>query len=82
VVLVQSDYRSVVQPARHLGEQFVHNSFWMLVVMLTVSLALWYIVVRLFREPRAGLNRPATPVPTSTPLHGVTTIPLQRRDKM
>jgi hypothetical protein len=80
VVLVQSDYQSVVQPARQLGQQFMRNSFWMFVVMVTVSLALWYIVVRLFREPRAGLNRAATPVPESTPLHGLSTIAASRRE--
>jgi len=74
IVLVQSDYQSVVQPARQLGQQFIRNTFWMLAVMLTVSLSLWYIVVRTFREPRAGLNRPATPVPESTPVHGQTTL--------
>jgi hypothetical protein len=79
VVLVQSDYQSVVRPARLLGEQFMRNSFWMLVVMVTVSLALWYIVVRMFREPTAKLGRVATPVPESTPLHGMTTIPAERR---
>jgi eukaryotic-like serine/threonine-protein kinase len=82
VVVVQSDYQSVVQPARQLGQQFMKNSFWMFVVMVTVSLALWYIVVRLFREPRAGLNRAATPVPESTPLHGLSTIAASRRDKL
>jgi serine/threonine protein kinase len=76
MVLVQSDYRSVVQPARELGEQFVKNSFWMLIVMVTVLLALWYIVVRMFREQTAGLKRPATPVPESTPIHAMTTVPL------
>jgi hypothetical protein len=80
VVLVQSDYQSVVDPAQQLGKQFIYNSFWMLVVVVTVSLSLWYIVVRLFREPRAGLNRPATPIPESTPLHGVTTVPVKRRE--
>jgi eukaryotic-like serine/threonine-protein kinase len=81
VVLVQSNYQSVVRPARQLGEQFVRNSFWMFVVMATVSLALWYIVVRMFREPRAGLNRPATPLPTSTPAHGATTIAADNRNR-
>jgi hypothetical protein len=81
VVVVQSDYRSVVQPARELGAQLLRFSFWMFVVMVTVSLALWYIVVRMFREPSAGLNRPATPVPESTPLHGMTTIPATRRER-
>jgi hypothetical protein len=78
VVLVQSNYQSVVRPAQDLGRQFIRNSFWMLVVMITVSLALWYIVVRMFREPRAGLNRPVTPVPPS-PLHGLTTIPATKK---
>jgi eukaryotic-like serine/threonine-protein kinase len=80
VVLVQSDYQSVVRPARQLGQQFIKNSFWMFVVMLTVSLSLWYIVVRMFREPRAGLTRPPTPVPESTPYHGMTTVPAARRE--
>ena len=80
VVLVQSDYQSVVQPARQLGGQFVKNSLWMLVVMAAVSLGLWYIVVRTFREPSAGLKRPATPTPESTPLHGMTTIAARRKD--
>jgi hypothetical protein len=75
VVLVQADYQSVVRPARQLGEQFIRNSFWMFVVMFTVSLSLWYIAVRMFREPRAGLTRPLTPIPSSTPLHGMTTVP-------
>jgi eukaryotic-like serine/threonine-protein kinase len=75
VVLVQSDYQSVVRPARQLGQQFIRNSFWMFVVMVAVSLSLWYIVVRMFREPRAGLNRPVTPIPESTPVHGQTTVP-------
>jgi hypothetical protein len=79
VVLVQSDYEEVVQPARHLGSQFMRNSFWMLVVMTAVSLGLWYIVVRTFREQSAALSRPVTPVPESTPLHGMTTIAASRR---
>jgi len=74
VVLMQSNYRSVVNPARELGGQFIRNSFWMLVVMVSVLAALWYTVVRLFRESRPGLNRPATPMPESTPVHNATTI--------
>jgi hypothetical protein len=80
MVVMQSDYHVVVRPARELGGQFVKNSFWMLVVMVTVLAALWYIVVRMFREPRAGLNRPATPVPESTPVHAVTTLLASRRE--
>jgi hypothetical protein len=80
VVLVQSDYQSVVHPARQLGRQFVWNSFWMLIVMITVSLSLWYIVLRIFREPRAGLHRPLTPIPESTALNAMPTV-LASRDK-
>lgn len=79
VVMVQSDYQSVVRPARQLGQQFIRNSFWMFVVMATVSLSLWYIVVRMFRESRAGLNRPPTPVPESTAMYDVTTLPAENR---
>jgi hypothetical protein len=79
IVLVQSDYQRVVQPSRELGRQFMRNSFAMFVVMVAVSLALWYIVVRLFREPRAGLSRPATPIPESTPIHAMPTIAARRR---
>jgi len=79
VVLVQSDYQAVVRPARQLGQQFIRNSFWMFIVMMAVSLGLWYIVVRMFREPRAGLHRPATPLPSSSmALDGQTTLPASR----
>jgi hypothetical protein len=80
-VLVQSDYQSVVRPARQLGEQFVRNTFWMFVVMATVSFALWYIVVRMFREPTAALGRAATPMPPSTPMNGATTVAIGSRPR-
>ena len=81
VVVVQSDYQSVVQPARQLGRQFMTNSFWMFIVMVAVSLALWYIVVRMFREPTARLHRQPTPVPESTPVFSATTIPARPQEK-
>jgi serine/threonine protein kinase len=80
VVMVQSDYQSVVRPARQLGQQFIRNSFWMFVVMLTVSLSLWYIVVRMFRESTAGSHRAPTPVLESTALYEATTMTAQRRE--
>ncbi|HZN33198.1 MAG TPA: hypothetical protein VFB80_05240, partial [Pirellulaceae bacterium] len=80
VVLMQSDRQAVVMPARNLGAQFMRNSFWMLVVMVTISLALWYIVVRLFREPSAKLNRAATPI-ESTPLQSMATIAARKEPK-
>lgn len=79
-VLVQSDYEAVVQPAEQLGRQFIRNSFWMLVVMVSVSLALWYIVVRTFREPRAGHDLPPTGPSALTPPHSMTTIAARDRD--
>jgi hypothetical protein len=82
MVLVQSDYDGVVGPARELGNQFIRNSLWMLAVVIAVSLALWYIVVRMFREPRAGLRRKVSPAADSTPLHGMSTLaaPTRKRD--
>ena len=73
IVLVQSDYEAVVRPARQLGDQFIRNSMWMLAVVVVVSLSLWYIVVRLFREvnnpSRRSLSRS-----DETTLHGMPTI--------
>jgi serine/threonine protein kinase len=74
MVVVQSDYASVVGPARELGNQFIRNSLWMLVVVITVSLALWYIVVRMFREQRTAMRSKAAPAADSTPLHGMSTL--------
>jgi eukaryotic-like serine/threonine-protein kinase len=75
VVLVQSDYDAVVRPARQLGNQFIRNSLWMLAVVITVSLALWYIVVRLFRESHRPARPAVRPSAVSEPLHGLPTLP-------
>jgi hypothetical protein len=73
IVLVQSDYDAVVRPAQHLGDQFIRNNLWMLAVVIVVSLSLWYIVVRLFRE----VHTPGRPPPSRSSdntLHGLPTI--------
>ena len=83
VVLVQSDYQSVVRPARQLGPAI--HSQQLLDVRRDddcVSLSLWYIVVRMFREPTAGLQRPATPVPESTAMYEATTMTANLRTQM
>jgi hypothetical protein len=85
VVLVQSDYDSVVRPARQLGSQFIKNSLWMLAVVIVVSLSLWYIVVRLFREshgPRANIagSTPAK-APAENTLHDMPTLAAPRKQK-
>ena len=74
MALVQSDYDGVVGPARELGNQFIRNSLWMLAVVITVSFALWYIVVRMFREQRAATRGKAGTTADSTPLHGISTL--------
>ena len=56
VVLVQSDYDLVVEPTRQLGQQFMRNSFWMLIVILTGGLSMMYIVSGTFRELGARLK--------------------------
>jgi hypothetical protein len=75
VVLVQSDYEAVVRPARQLGNQFIRNNLWMLAVVITVSLSLWYIVVRLFHESHRTPRAAARPAAESEPLHGLPTLP-------
>jgi hypothetical protein len=75
LLVVQSDYDAVVRPARQLGNQFIRNSLWMLAVVITVSLALWYIVVRLFRESHRPPRTPVRPSDDSQPLHGLPTLP-------
>jgi eukaryotic-like serine/threonine-protein kinase len=73
IVLVQFDDEAVVRPARQLGDQFIRNSLWMLVVVITVSLSLWYIVVRLFRESHGPERQPLTQ-PAEQTLHGMPTL--------
>jgi len=75
VVIVQSELGAAAKPAKELGYTLLRISGWMLIVLATVGLALWYVVVRTFREPTAKLKRAATPVPGSTPLNGLTTLP-------
>ena len=74
IVLVQSNYEMVVQPARELGDYFFRNFLWMLVVVVVVSLGLWYLVVRLFREPRAGTVRKSGLARDPTPVHSLETL--------
>jgi hypothetical protein len=74
VVLVQSDYQTVVQPAQELGGQFIRNSFGMVAVMVTISLSLWYVAVRMLHEGRAGRARPANS-PHATALLEASTLP-------
>jgi serine/threonine protein kinase/class 3 adenylate cyclase len=50
VVLVQSDYDSVVAPTRQLGEQFARSSVWMLVVVTIAGFSMLYIVSGTLRE--------------------------------
>ena len=67
VVLVQSDYEAVVQPARELGRQFIRNSFGMVAVMVTISLSLWYVAVRWLHEAHASRRRRVAAPPATSP---------------
>jgi hypothetical protein len=67
VVLVQSDYEAVVQPARELGRQFIRNSFGLVAVMVTISLSLWYVAVRWLHEAHAGRRRQVAAPPATSP---------------
>jgi hypothetical protein len=50
VVLVQSDYDSVIEPTRQLGQQFMRSNFWMLVVIATGSFSMLYLVNGTLRD--------------------------------
>lgn len=67
VVLVQSDYQSVVRPAQQLGQQFIRNSFSMVAVMVTISLSLWYVAVRMLHEGRDGRLGQVARQPATSP---------------
>jgi hypothetical protein len=77
VVLIQSDYQSVVAPARALGDQFIRNNLWMLAVVLAVSLTLWYVVVWMFRDS-TGTTRRLGPASGVAPWHAIDTLPSRR----
>jgi hypothetical protein len=47
----------------------------MLAVVITVSLSLWYIVVRLFRESHDPARPALQPAAESEPVHGLPTLP-------
>jgi serine/threonine protein kinase len=81
IVLVQSNYDMVVQPARELGNYFFRNFMWMLVVVVAVSLGLWYLVVRLFREPRPAARSSSGAITSLTPVHGAETMAATARLK-
>ena len=76
VVLVQEDYSRVISPVQQLGQRLVREGILALCVVIAASLALWYFVLRLFREPSNGGRQKVELAPESTPLHGMETLPL------
>lgn len=55
VVLVQSDYDTVVAPTRELGQQFVKSGYWMFAVIATGAFSMLYIVTGTLRDLGARL---------------------------
>ena len=76
VVLVQEDYSQVISPVQELGRRLVREGVLALCVVIAVSVALWYFVLRLFRDPAGGGRGPLEPSTESTPLHGMETLPV------
>ncbi len=74
IVLALEDRNSVVAPAYSLGNRLLRLGFWALIVMITVSLALWYLVVRTFRETQRRVARAAQSFSTSASLHSMKTL--------
>jgi hypothetical protein len=58
VVVVQSDYDSVIEPTRQLGQQVMRSSFWMFVVIATGGFSMLYIVTGTLRELSTRLPTP------------------------
>jgi hypothetical protein len=78
VVLVQEDYLAVISPVRQLGERLVREGLLALAVVVLVTILLWYVVLRVVREP-ARISRPIPmPIRASTPIHAETTIQAKR----
>jgi eukaryotic-like serine/threonine-protein kinase len=82
VVLVQEDYLAVISPVRQLGQRLVREGLLALAVVVLVTVLLWYLVLRIVREPpRTPRPIPSVVTRVSTPIHAETTILAQRPAK-
>lgn len=82
IVLVQEDFQRVISPVQELGRRLVREGVLALCVVVAMSVAIWYMVVRMFRDPAGGGRRGVEPAAESTPLHGMETLaaPVRRRE--
>jgi len=76
MVLVQEDYDRVISPVQDLGRRLVREGILALCVIVVASVALWYFVLRLYRDPTGVGRRMVGALPESTPVHGMETLPI------
>lgn len=82
VVIALEDYSKVVQPARNLFYKWGRLAGIASIILLTISVGMWFFVRRLLQESRDKLNRVFTATQTeSDTLKTRDTLPAVDRDK-
>ncbi|WP_425614184.1 serine/threonine protein kinase [Anatilimnocola sp. NA78] len=81
VVLMQEDYRFVVAPVAQLGNRLLREGMIALASVVLLSVALWWFVIRLFREPRPTIRSSSSSSTQSTPLQDVPTLAQTLRNR-
>lgn len=74
VVLMQEDYRRVIAPVQQLGRRLLREGLTALAAVVVLSVALWWFVIRLFREPKREMRSAGVSPSQSTPLQDVPTL--------
>jgi serine/threonine protein kinase len=81
VVLMQEDYRSVIEPVQQLGNRLLREAFIALLSIVVLTVGLWWFVIRLFREPRPTIRTGTSNSTQSTPVQDVQTLAQTLRNR-
>ena len=81
IVLVQEPFSAATAPVKKLGDKLIREGLWALGGVITVTLVLWYIVLRMLSEPRIVFHARTANSSTPTPVHNMTTLAAQPRTK-
>lgn len=74
VVVMQEDYRRVIDPVQQLGRRLLGEGLTALAAVVLLSVGLWWFVIRLFREPRKQIRQAPVNTSQSTPVNEVATL--------
>jgi hypothetical protein len=74
VVLMQEDYRRVIEPVQQLGRRLLGEGLTALAAVVALSFGLWWFVIRLLREPRKQIRTATLNTSQSTPVNDVATL--------